>query len=341
MSCKHPSYVFRKVNKMTGESETKWIGSLDSSEARLYLGEDYSGKKDINGTRAESYRTRIDVIQVPCGRCIGCRLDMSRSWADRMTYHSIHRKDEAAYFLTVTYDDDYIEDLRSEKSGLFSLCFDHIDKFIKDLRNMFRSVSIDFYLSGEYGGQFLRPHFHIIAYGCDIPDLNFWKLNDNGDPIYTSSKIESLWKYGFATISKFDWHTAAYTAGYVQKKLYGKDAAFYDAAGVEPERMRCSRRPGIAFDYYCNHAEELWANDGLAVPRSVNSSGKLGLCRYFRKLAEDKGIGLEAFRDWKLRSNDRMNLLNPLNVENSSFDFDRIDQLMKFEERELLRKVNK
>ena len=41
------------------------------------------------------------IISVPCGQCIGCRLDYSREWANRClleaTYH------DSNYFVTLTY----------------------------------------------------------------------------------------------------------------------------------------------------------------------------------------------------------------------------------------------
>ena len=30
------------------------------------------------------YHGTLDQVMIPCGQCIGCRLDYSRQWADRM-----------------------------------------------------------------------------------------------------------------------------------------------------------------------------------------------------------------------------------------------------------------
>ena len=43
-------------------------------------------------------------IAIPCGHCIGCRLDYSRSWADRMMLELDHTK--KAVFVTLTYDNE-------------------------------------------------------------------------------------------------------------------------------------------------------------------------------------------------------------------------------------------
>ena len=132
----------------------------------------------------------------------------------------------------------------------------------------------------------------------------------------------------------------------------------YTAVGLEPEKCRCSRRPGIAYEYYKEHAVDLWNHDGLAVDRTVNSSGRLGLPRYFRKLEEKfyndpirqkvpwlrekDEAARQAFLDFEKRSLERSNILNPFKIDNSSFDLDRIQDLLRFEEREVLsRKENR
>lgn len=337
MSCYCPSYVWRKVNRITGEVETKWIGRLDQKEEAELLHGDFSGHKNADGTRCANLSLRHDMIQVPCGKCIGCRIDYSRSWADRMTYHAIG-KENVSWFITLTYNDDYINDLSfSENYGLYSLDYTHMDDFVKGLRNKFRDSQLDYFYSGEYGDGSFRPHFHMILYNADITDLVFFKLNDNGDPIYTSETISSLWKNrGFVTVSRFSWRGAAYTASYVEKKRDGRKLCEYTAVGLEPEKARMSRRPGLAYEYYCNNADALWKNYGLSVDRTVNSSGHLGMPRYFRKLAEEKGIGLESYLEAKERSLERSNLLNPLKVDNSSFDLDSVAKMLEFEQREFL-----
>lgn len=343
MSCYCPSYVWRKVNKITGEIETKWIGRLDKSEEAELLARDYGGNKSDTCQVAGNLVYRHDMIQVPCGKCIGCRIDYSRSWADRMTYHAIG-KDDHSWFITLTYSDEYLDKLvMSENYGIASLDYSHMDDFVKGLRNKFRDAQLDYYYSGEYGDASFRAHFHMILYNADISDLVFFKLNDNGDPIYTSDTLSQLWKdRGFVTVSRFSWRGAAYTASYVEKKRDGRKLCEYTAVGIEPEKARMSRRPGLAYDYYLENAGALWKNYGLAVDRSVNSSGHLGMPRYFRKLAEEKGIGLDAYLEAKERSLDRANILNPLKVDNSSFDLLNVSKMLEFEQREFLsRKENK
>ena len=156
----------------------KFIGSMENC-----LEKDIVLKSQYDGTKREGWflsniigNELYEYIQIPCGKCIGCRMDYSRSWADRMTYH-VQGREEASYFLTLTYDDDSIESLvHSENYDLYALRFDDMTDFIKKLRNRFRDAEIDYYYSGEYGDNSFRPHFHMILYNIFIPDLEFWKL---------------------------------------------------------------------------------------------------------------------------------------------------------------------
>ena len=54
----------------------------------------------FNGSEAD----RGSPVTVPCGQCIGCRLEYARSWAVRCMHEaSMH---EENCFVTLTYDDD-------------------------------------------------------------------------------------------------------------------------------------------------------------------------------------------------------------------------------------------
>lgn len=351
MACYSPAYIFRTVNSITGDVTCKFVGH-DQFDTFGVLKDKYSGGKTSGLGKYIGKETignydigNVHITQIPCGKCIGCRMDYSRSWADRLTYHNFTIPEGTSWYLTLTYDDLHVCDLpEGKRDGLYSLDYDHASDFIKKLRNKYRTEQIDYYLAGEYGDSLMRPHFHMILFNVPFYKLHFWKLNDNGDPLYVSDEIADLWKYGFHTIAPFSWLGAAYTASYVEKKRDGRKLHEYTDVGIEPEKSRCSRRPGIAHDYYFQNAVDLWNNDGLDVDRSINSSGKLGIPRYFRKLVQSPEAlknhpdHYQAFLDFEKRCIERANVLNPLKVENSSFDLDRVAQMLKFEEREFLSK---
>ena len=51
------------------------------------------------------------------------------------------------------------------------------------------------------------------------------------------------------------WETCAYTARYIMKKALGEGAEVYERFNIEPEFVRMSRKPGIAYQYYADHPD--------------------------------------------------------------------------------------
>ena len=97
-------------------------------------------------------------VTVPCGQCIGCRLERSRQWAVRCIHEASLHEDNC--FITLTYDDAHLPtDL--------SLNVSHFQKFMKRLRKRF-GEGIRFFHCGEYGENFGRPHYHACLFTSDI-----------------------------------------------------------------------------------------------------------------------------------------------------------------------------
>lgn len=176
-------------------------------------------------------------VQIPCGQCIGCRLERSRQWAIRCVHEASLYDDNC--FITLTYDDDH---LPKDKS----LDVRDFQKFMKRLRKK-ATQKIRYYHCGEYGEEcaicghnrmdckklgctFIktlgRPHFHACVFNYDFDD-KILHSKDNGIPIYTSEKLSNLWPMGFALTGDVTFESAAYVARYVTKKIYGDDAPDY------------------------------------------------------------------------------------------------------------------
>lgn len=201
-------------------------------------------------------------IPIPCGHCLGCRLDYSRRWADRMMLELDHY-DGKAIFLTLTYNEESIKKhILYDDEGV-PICYT-LDKtdwqaFIKKLRSRkeFEERRIRFYAAGEYGPLHQRPHIHCIIFGVSLDDfkpLRLFKLNELKDPVYTSKYLEELWSYGFITLSNVSWRTCAYVSRYVMKKAIPTDNGF-DESGRVPEFSLMSRRPGLGALYMQDHPE--------------------------------------------------------------------------------------
>lgn len=225
---------------------------------------------------------REDHISLPCGRCLGCRLERSRQWADRCV-HEAKMSKRGNMFLTLTYSPEHCpKDMSLDKKVM--------PKFIKALRNFaipdglrsrkkvdlrklwVKENPIKFFYCGEYGGQLGRPHYHLLVFNFEFADKRYWKTV-NGCKYYISDSLSSLWPYGFSTIGSVTFDSAAYVARYALKKVTGERAEeHYKRVVVDdgqlvdlvPEFAVPSRRPGIGFSWFEKYANtDVIPNDNI------------------------------------------------------------------------------
>lgn len=169
-------------------------------------------------------------IEIPCGRCLQCKLAKSREWAIRCCLESTQYQDN--WFITLTYDDEHLP-----KDG--KVHKDELQRFMKRLRKEF-GQGIRFFGCGELGSRSRRPHYHLIAFNCFLNDLYVWSKNEHtGDVYYRSPRLEKCWKLGNVMVGEVTFASCAYVARYVGKKA-GDDEAF----------LLMSRRPGIGSKYF-------------------------------------------------------------------------------------------
>lgn len=238
-----------------------------------------SGKRSLvfNATQA----LLPEPVFIPCGRCIGCRLDRSLSWALRCMHEASLYEDNT--FLTLTYDDDHLP-----HGG--SLCLSDIQNFMKRFRQYISPKKIRFFQCGEYGDQFARPHYHTLIFGYKFTDVVKEDVpSDTGFSLYYSPSLKSLWPLGMHKIGEVNFDSAAYVARYVLKKwakadlvddkLYdamveysravrrgeaaprGKDffsgkKSFYD--GKKEEFVTMSRRPGLGQGWFDRFSSDIY-----------------------------------------------------------------------------------
>ncbi|ALS03440.1 VP4 [Gokushovirus WZ-2015a] len=213
-------------------------------------------------------------ITVPCGHCIGCRLEYSRQWANRclleLDYHS------SAYFVTLTYDNShvrrtlYADPDTGEAAEAYTLAKRDFQLFMKRLRKAFPDQKIRYFAAGEYGSETFRPHYHAILFGLKLDDLQLYKQSPDGFNYYTSESFQRVWSepasgvppsegrpyytlpdlpfladsckgsttpltpIGKCLICDVSWETCAYVARYVTKKLTGPESTFYSDHNIEP-----------------------------------------------------------------------------------------------------------
>jgi len=208
-----------------------------------------------------------DYIQLPCGQCIGCRLERSRQWAIRMTHEAqLHAENS---FITLTYNDENLP-------ACGSLEFKDFQDFMKRLRKRF-GAGIRFFHCGEYGERFARPHYHAALFGFDFQDKTPWRKTKQGHQIWRSKALEELWPLGNSEIGSLTFESAAYIARYITKKITGPQAVDHytsiDDEGFvmtrKPEYTTMSRRPGIAKGWYEKHSSDVYPHDEVVLREKV------------------------------------------------------------------------
>lgn len=144
---------------------------------------------------------------VPCGKCLPCVTRYRQGWTFRLLCESKNHRN--VNFLTLTYDDDHLP--RTEE-GFLTLDKEDYQRFMKALRKK-NSNKLKYYMCGEYGGETLRPHYHLITYGLDDKYAEPDHVND------LSLKLEEIWSNGTVQVQDAGVGSMAYVAGYVNKKL--------------------------------------------------------------------------------------------------------------------------
>lgn len=222
-------------------------------------------------------------INVPCGKCIGCKKRKSNDWAIRCMHEAdIHAKN---CVVTLTYDDKHLPLDRSVKKG-------EVSYFLKQLRKKIAPKRCRFFACGEYGDKNHRPHYHIMLFGYDFPDKMFCGKSDKGSMQYRSEFLEKIWVKGYSSIGDLTYSSARYIAGYLQKKLdihELNDEKYiiwpnYNYA-VSLEFCLMSRRPGIG-SYWYEKFESDCKKDYLII-----DGVKTGVPKYYRdkmKITDEK-----------------------------------------------------
>ena len=83
-------------------------------------------------------------LSLPCGKCMGCRLERSRQWAIRIMHEASLYADNC--FVTLTYDEEHL----SKMCPNGSLVRKHVQDFLKRLRRRFDNSRIRYYYCVVY-----------------------------------------------------------------------------------------------------------------------------------------------------------------------------------------------
>lgn len=257
-------------------------------------------------------------LKLPCGQCVGCRLDRSRQWAIRCV-HEASLYDENC-FLTLTYDDEHLPfDL--------SLNYKHFQQFMKDLRRKLMRHDaegnlspIRFFMCGEYGEIGRRPHYHAILFNCHFPDRKDHAQSATGHPLYTSDILSRLWPHGYSYIGDVSFESAAYVARYSLKKINGSLADGYylstrcdpvtgEIFRLAPEFIHMSLKPGIGGPWFDKFHTDVFPHD-----RVIVDGHKIKVPKYYDKLL----TRLDGFAFEEIKSERHEKFFTPENLADNS-----------------------
>ena len=131
--------------------------------------------------------TTAKSIQIPCGKCIECKIRYQNQWMIRLYEEAKCHKH--ILFITLTYNEQKVPFYLDKNTGqIFRTVYkDHIQKALKRFRiNRERHLKQDatpfkYFITSEYGPSTYRPHYHGVIFGLSrmdfLPFLNDWRKN--------------------------------------------------------------------------------------------------------------------------------------------------------------------
>lgn len=197
-------------------------------------------------------------------------------------------------YVTLSYQDDKLVTISPDGSNtiLPTLVPRHLQLFLKRLRARYRD-GLRFYAVGEYGDASWRPHYHVALFGFPTCErTRTIRKGYSSRPVWWECcsrcrMVGEAWGLGDVDLGNLEPDSAQYVAGYVTKKMTGKDHELL--RGRYPEFARMSLRPGVGASYveritatirrYGNLEQRL-----LDVPETLRHGKKqMPLGRYLRR----------------------------------------------------------
>lgn len=203
-----------------------------------------SFSKNVN--KYPSVALNFGKLLVPCGGCLGCRLDKLALWTARCNYELF--KGHSA-FVTFTYDDYH---LPYNDGSLFpTLRQDDLNHYIDNIRHKVKKMPLlpkgnrkdfSYFACGEYGDKFSRPHYHVLFFGLDFKEFN---------PVF-----KSTWHNGMIKSLPVMSGGVRYVVDYMTKSVNGSLAEqMFDSKGIERPFKSVSR--GLGSELFFNHRDEI------------------------------------------------------------------------------------
>ncbi len=238
------------------------------------------GKRAVVFDVSEGYKDLP--VNLPCGKCWGCKNDRAIEWALRCSHEAQLYSENS--FLTLTYKDD-----PKTKSGEPTLRPRDFTLFMKKLRRARPKNKISYFQCGEYG-TLGRPHHHAILFNCGFGDRRYWRKKGDYN-LYRSEELEKIWTEGFSEIGTVTFQSAGYVAGYQLEESLNKDYR----GEREAEYRTMSKRPAIGKTWL-----EKYMSDVYPADECITRTGhKMRPPKYYDKIVEEKHP--ELMRELKIK----------------------------------------
>lgn len=221
-------------------------------------------------------------VTLPCGQCLGCRMDKAADWTTRIVHEASQHEDNS--FVTLTFAPEHYPADWSVDPRVLQL-------FVKRLRKALGHGRVRYFGCGEYGDEGGRAHYHLLLFGWAPSDAYPWRRTASGFIVSRSPFLETLWGKGHVEVGSVTQQSAGYVARYVVKKINGDAADLHyrrrecDADGqvlrewmVRPEFMLCSTKPGIGSTWFDQYAGDAFPSDFVVI-----DGAKRPVPRYYLK----------------------------------------------------------
>lgn len=190
-------------------------------------------------------------IQIPCGQCIGCRINRQQMWAFRaLAEASLHPSN---WFLTLTYSNENLPAHGALQHRDWQLFAKRVRKSLGPFRYL---------MCGEYGPQTLRPHYHALLFGLELPDAKPSGLR-RGHTVFKSEALHRNWGLGLIELGSVSPMSARYCAGYVLKDTRQPSRVIEDTGEIvtlPAPYGRMSLKPGLGDAWIRRYYPEVFAH---------------------------------------------------------------------------------
>lgn len=238
----------------------------------------------------KNFSKQYATFQLPCGKCISCRLEYARSWAVRCVHEA--KMYENNCFITLTYNDEHLGEnkldprdfdlfvmkLRSHirakiRKTVGKVKWSQLDQQQK--KEIYDAFKIGIFATGEYGEKSKRKHWHALVFNWRPSDSKYKYSNDRGDRIFSSETLDALWGMGITELGSVTFESAGYCARYSAKKLvHGKD----DEHDYQPI-SRKSTHTAIGKKFLEKYYSDIFDHGYIVLPNGEKTS----IPRYYEK----------------------------------------------------------